>query len=408
MKKAILLALPLYLLAGNLDQLLNETIDNQLVNSSKYNVESIKEQYNSVQNSYMPKLSLGATYSNTNKESAANADSSIVSFAKIDYTLYDGGAKSNRYKSLESAIQSGEENINSLKNKLSLEVITLYYNYLSLQASKNAIIQEIKTLNAQQIRLEQFLKAGTTTEDEVQKIISRVQSANVALHQIELNLQTIIHNLTYLTNKDVSISSGSQIKIVKDKNLFDLRSDIKALELDLDKLKADALSKKSADLPTITLDNTFYKYNMDYENKAYENNIDTQNIFKLNLTWKLFDFGATDDAYNSQYKLYLGAKSNYEYEKSKASVDLKLAIKAHKIAQMQIKSASLALKAANATYESIEAKYQNGLVENVAYLEALSEKSNAMSQLESAKNNLEIKKANIIYHSGKNLWEFVQ
>jgi outer membrane protein TolC len=356
----------------------------------------------------MPKVTLGATYSNTNKETASTADTSLTSYAKIDYTLYDGGAKNNKYKSLESSIKSGEKNINSLKNKLSLEVITLYFNYLSLHANKDATKQEIKTLQAQQKRLEEFLKAGTTTEDEVQKITSRVHSANVTLHQIELSLQTILHNLSYLTNKETTITNGSKINMIEDKNLFDLRSDIKALELDLDKLKANAKASKSSNLPLVTLDNTFYKYNMDYDNTAYDNGLDTQNIFKVNLSWKIFDFGATNDTYNSNYKLYLGAKSNYEYEKSKANVDLKLAIKAHKIAQMQIESASLALQAANATYHSIESKYQSGLVDNVAYLEALSEKSNAVSQLQNAKNNIEIKKANILYHSGKNLWEYVK
>jgi outer membrane protein TolC len=408
MKKLLFLTLPLYVFAGNLNQLLDETINNQLVQSSKYNVDAIKESYKSVQNSYMPKVTLGATYSNTNKETASTADSSLVSYAKIDYTLYDGNAKNNKYKSLESSIKSGEKNINSLKNKLSLEVITLYFNYLSLQANKEATKQEIKTLHAQQQRLEKFLKVGTTTEDEVQKITSHVHSANVTLHQIELSLQTILHNLSYLTNKETTITNGSKITLIEDKNLFDLRSDIKALELDLDKLKANAKASKSSNLPLVTLDNTFYKYNMDYDNTAYDNGLDTQNIFKVNLAWKIFDFGATNDTYNSNYKLYLGAKSNYEYEKSKANVDLQLAIKAHKIAQMQIESTSLALKAANATYNAIESKYQSGLVNNVAYLEALSEKSNAISQLQNAKNNLEIKKANILYHSGKNLWEYVK
>jgi outer membrane protein TolC len=61
-----------------------------------------------------------------------------------------------------------------------------------------------------------------------------------------------------------------------------------------------------------------------------------------------------------------------------------------------------------ATFKSIESKYQNGLVDNVSYLEALSEKSAAISQLETAKNNLEIRKAMVVYHKGLNLWENVQ
>jgi hypothetical protein len=47
-------------------------------------------------------------------------------------------------------------------------------------------------------------------------------------------------------------------------------------------------------------------------------------------------------------------------------------------------------------------------VDNVAYLEALSERSNAQSALETALYDLEIKKANIIYHSGKNLQEYIK
>jgi len=147
---------------------------------------------------------------------------------------------------------------------------------------------------------------------------------------------------------------------------------------------------------------------MNYDNSAYASLPDTQNVFKLNVNWKIFDFGATDDAFKSNYKKYLSSKSNLEYEKIKANVDLKLAIKAYEIAKLQIKSASLALDAANATYNSIESKYKNGLVENVTYLEALSEKSAAISILEKAKNDLEIKKAMIVYYSGLNVWENVQ
>ena len=41
-------------------------------------------------------------------------------------------------------------------------------------------------------------------------------------------------------------------------------------------------------------------------------------------------------------------------------------------------------------------------------LESLSEKSDALSQLKTSQNELEIKKANIIYHSGKKLQEYIK
>mgnify|MGYP000376199202 CR=1 FL=1 len=407
MKKLLLITLPLYMAAGNLSVLLDNTIENKLVESSIYNVESVKKQYESVKGNYKPQISIGTTYSTTNEETAAIADSSFVSYGKIDYVIYDGGAKENIYDSMESNINSAKQSLVSLKNKLALEVINLYYNYLSLKASKKATLQEIKTLSAQQNRLEQFLKAGTTTSDEVEKIISRVQSAHVTLSQIELDMTTLVHKLKYLTNKDSMVEEGSIINFNKsDKTLK--RADIKSLEASTKALKQNALASKGAKYPTLTLKNTFYKYDMNYENTAYESDVDNQNVLKLNLNWKIYDFGATDDTFDSNHKKYLSSKSNLEYEKIKSNVDLDLAKKSYEIAKLQIKSASLALKAANATYESIESKYQNGLVENVSYLEALSEKSAALSQLERAKNDLEIKKANILYHSGLNVWEYAK
>lgn len=407
MKKIVFLILPLYLLSGNLSTILTDTLHNKLVESSSYGVASSINEYNSIKAQYKPQINIGSTYTKTNEETASVADSSIVSYAKIDYVLYDGGAKNNRYKALKSNIKASKENVMALKNNLALEVVQLYYNYLSLDASKKAKVQEIKTLQAQKTRLENFLRAGTTTQDEVEKIISRVQSAKVVLSQIQLDMETILHNLTYLANKQHKIEDGSCI-ILKKNMKNENRPDIKVLEYETQVLKENAKVSMSSNYPIVTLDNTFYNYDMNYDNSAYDSLPDTQNVFKLNVNWKIFDFGATDDIFKSNYKKYLSSKSNLEYEKIKANVDLKLAIKAYKIAKLQIKSASLALDAANATYNSIESKYKNGLVENVTYLEALSEKSAAISILEKAKNDLEIKKAMIVYYSGLNVWENVQ
>jgi len=106
-------------------------------------------------------------------------------------------------------------------------------------------------------------------------------------------------------------------------------------------------------------------------------------------------------------KRYLALKSQYKYEKNAMDVDLKLAYKSYSIAKMKIKSARASLKSANTTFDAVEAKYQNSLIDNVAYLEALSEKYNALSVLKSTLYDLEVKRANIIYHSGKDLINYI-
>ena len=408
MKKLYFIFLtPLFLYSQNLEELVNLSIQNKLVDSSIQNLDSIKDEYRSVKSSYLPSLDVGAGHSITDNETASLAKNSSKAYASLNYVLYDGGKKSDIYDSYESTIKSADESVLALKNEIALNVINYYYDYLSNISKKEAKIKEIEQLDSQLQRLSRFLDAGTTTEDEVQKIISRLENAKVVLQEIELNMQTIVHNLEYITGQEVNIQSGSSISEFKSDNEKDLRFDLKSIEFDLQTKLANSRSEKSAYLPTITLDNTYTYYDNNYEGN-YSNDLEHQNILSANLKWNLFSFGKTKYKYESKYKEYLSEKSKFEYEKNKADTDLKLALKAYDISKLKIKSAEANVKAADATFYVIKSKYENGLIDNVAFLESLSEKSDALSQLKTSQNELEIKKANIIYHSGKKLQEYIK
>ena len=408
MKKLYFIFLtPLFLYSQNLEELVNLSIQNKLVDSSIQNLDSIKDEYRSVKSSYLPSLDVGAGHSITDNETASLAKNSSKAYASLNYVLYDGGKKSDIYDSYESTIKSADESVLALKNEIALNVINYYYDYLSNISKKEAKIKEIEQLDSQLQRLSRFLDAGTTTEDEVQKIISRLENAKVVLQEIELNMQTIVHNLEYITGQEINIQSGSSISEFKNDNEKDLRFDLKSIEFDLQTKLANSRSEKSAYLPTITLDNTYTYYDNNYEGN-YSNDLEHQNILSANLKWNLFSFGKTKYKYESKYKEYLSEKSKFEYEKNKADTDLKLALKAYDISKLKIKSAEANVKAADATFDVIKSKYENGLIDNVAFLESLSEKSDALSQLKTSQNELEIKKANIIYHSGKKLQEYIK
>lgn len=409
MKKTVLIFLiPLLAWSQNLEELVSLSIQNRLVESSQNSLESIQKEYDSVQSGYMPKVDVGANYSTTNKETASIADKSSTTYASINYKLYDGGKKYDVYKSYESTIKSNKESHEALKNEIALEVTNYYFNYLSYIAAKDAKQKEIEQLQSQHSRLGNFLAVGSTTEDELEKIISRVEIANVDLHEIELNIQTILHNLEYIVGQKVVIDSGSSLQELEAATKEALRYDIKALEYDLQTLLSNAKSEKSGYLPTVTLDNTYSYYDKEFKNSTFNTNLDEQNIFSVNLKWNIFSFGETQNKYESKYKQYLSLKSKYEYEKNRANVDLQLALKAYDISKMKLQSAQLGLKAANSTFELVKSQYENGLVDNVAFLESLSEKYSALSVLEKSKNDLEIKKAYIIFHSGKDLIGYIQ
>ena len=400
---------PIFLYSQNLEELVNLTIENRLVESSKQNLDALKDEYKSVQRGYLPKLDAGASYSINEHEYQNAPKKQANAYGSINYMLYDGGKKYDIYDGYETNIKSGEKSLDALKNNLSLTVIQYYFDYLSLEAKKDAKQKEIEQLTAQEDRIGRFYNAGTTTEDELQKIVSRLQNAIVELQEIELNIITITHNLEYITGTQVSITDGSKLEDINNLIQKNPRFDIQALDFVTQSKQSVAQAQKSGYYPTVTLDNTFNYYDNNYDQKSNDTDINNhQNIASANMKWNLFSFGQTKYQYESKQKEYLASRSNFEYEKNKADVDLQLALKSYNIAKAKIKSTEATLKAAQSAYEIIKSKFENGLIDNVAFLQSLTEKYDAISQHKKAINDLEVKKATIIYHSGEKLQEYIR
>ncbi|MBU3014947.1 TolC family protein [Poseidonibacter lekithochrous] len=409
MSKYVLLGLtfPILLFSESLDDLIKMSLVNKNIEASKMSNESIKKEYDSVKKGYLPSLSVGGAYTDVAHETASAANNSLNAYVDLSYSLYDGGKKDLTYKTYKSRINSSSEDLISLKNNVTLDVIDHYFNYLTNKAAKEAKNTEIEQLNAQFDRLSKFLDAGTTTSDEVDRIVSNMEKANVELQEIELNIQTILHELEYITGQRVTISDGSFIEIKNEEAT--LRNDIKSLKHSVQTQLLNAKNVKTTNKPQVNLDNKYTYYDHNYNSDTYADQaLRDQNVFAVNVEWKLFDFNSNKTAYDAAYKSFLSAKSKYEYEKNRADVDLSLAKKSYDINKLKIKSAEASLKAAISTYDVTKNKYENGLVNNVSYLEALSDKSEAQSALWAVKNALEISKANLIYQNGKNVWEYVK
>lgn len=409
-KRVVLgLSLPILLFSESLNDLIEMSLKNKNIISTEKSVESIEDKYKSVKRGYLPELSVGGAYTDVSHETASYANNAVNAYVDLSYSLYDGGKKNLTYKSYESQIKASKEDLSTLKNEVSLDVIEHYYNYLTYVSQKEAKLKEIEQLNAQHKRLSKFLDVGTTTIDELDRIVSNLETAKVELHELDLNIQTVLHELEYITGQRVNIEDGSYLEVTNEEN--ELRNDIKSLEHTVQTNFIEAKNVKTVDNPQITLDNKFTYYDNNFNSATYDSsdsNIDKQNVFSVNLKWNIFNFGSTKAAYDSSHKSFLSSKSKLEYEKNKASVDLNLAQKSFDIAKLKIKSAQAAVRAAVSTYDVVKNKYENGLVDNVSYLEALSDKSDSESSLSESKYNLEVRKANLMYQKGKNVWEYVK
>jgi len=402
-----LLCFPLFLYSYTLEELVEVSHQNRVIEAATHGVHAKEKVYESTKSSYLPTIEIGGTYQNTYEETPAMAKNSLRAQASLRYTIYDGGKRGALYDQLLMGVDAQKENLEALKNTISLDVTRLYFEYLSLNADKEATHQEITQLQAELERLEMFYKTGSVTRDEVDKIDSRLKSANVALHEIELAIQTVVHTLEYYTVQEVkSIEAGSSLQL-PEVDAGEVRPDIKALELEAQSVMYEAQTKKSENYPSIFFDNTwsYTKYYFDVE-PTTRFLVNNQNIATLNVAWNILDFGATQKSYEAKQYEYLSKKASLEHEKNKAEVDYRLAKKAYEIAKLKIEATKATLDATRATYELIKLKYQNGTIDNVAYLQALSEKYDAQRGYERAKNDLEVKKAEVLFYGGQTIKEF--
>lgn len=405
-KLGLLYCLPLFLSAGNLPLLVELALKNPLVESSLYTLEASKNKSASVSNGYLPSLTIGATQSFNQEEMATSPDKSTTGYAKLSYVIYDGGKRSALIDQQEALVKSASYSLESVKNEVALKVIYNYYAYLSTLSNKEALEQKLEQINAEKYRLEKFLSVGSATADELQKILSSIEQTKVQLLQNELSLRNISNTLEYLSSQKVSVEAGSTLLLPQEQEKQ--RFDILALEAAAKSAKYQAAIAKAPSLPTLSIDDTYSRFNYDYSNKAYDGGYDRQNTLALNVQWKIFDFGSTRDAYEAAYKEYLAKQSQLSYEKNRAKASLNSAHNGYEIALKKVESSQARLKAATMTYELIQKKFQNGIVNNVVFLDALSDKYSAISELQTSIYDVEYQKAVVLFEMGKEIKGAIQ
>ena len=407
MKKLIFIYLyPLFSFAGNLDQLLNLAEQNKKVEASRYTLEATKEKEYATKSGYMPNLSLGANQTFNQEKNISTPEKSTTGLATLAFTVYDGGKREASFEQQKALIKSATFSLASIQNNISLDVIYYYYNYLSTLSSKESTTQKMQQLEAERYRLEKFLSVGSITADELQKIVSSIEQTKVDLLTLDNTLNNISNTLEYLTGREIIVEKGSTLVFKDAKKEEPKRFDILALEQSIQSTKAEAKIAKAPNRPTIIIQDTYSQYDFDYP--VATNNLDHQNSIQLLLEWKIFDFGSTSANAQAAYLNYLSKNSELEYEKYKAKASFKNAQNSYKTSLAKIEAAKAKLQASEMTYELIKKKFQQGIVDNVNYLDALSDKFNSNTQLQTALNEVEYQKAVLLYEMGENIKGAIQ
>jgi outer membrane protein TolC len=126
---------------------------------------------------------------------------------------------------------------------------------------------------------------------------------------------------------------------------------------------------------------------------------DQQNQLMLSFSLNLYDSSSSNKK-QSAILAKMAKKEQLNYAISKEKIDFSLATKKLATQRAKIDSVKSALDMAVSVYEIILTKYQNGVVDNITYLDALSKKTINQSLYIQALNNYEIAKADYYFSSG--------
>lgn len=154
-------------------------------------------------------------------------------------------------------------------------------------------------------------------------------------------------------------------------------------------------------LPTISINNSLKKQKyLDYD-EIYNDKLNNQISLQINIP--IFDFGKISKDKEASQLETLALNKEIEYKEKSIQIERKLALKSLESSKVKLDSAIAALEATNTTYEFSKKRFDANLISYTEYLTELTKKQDANYRIILAKNDIELKKANLAFALGIDL-----
>ncbi len=408
MKKIFYLLMPVMLFGVDLKVLIDHAENSDLAKSYGYEAESARSAESAVTRAYLPKITAAYTQQSVDEKGSFESGKTTVGNLTATVVLFDGFRRENMMDEKEAATLSAEYSEKHFKQNQTLNVINLYYTCLSLEEELKAKEQKGKQLEAEVSRLEKFYRAGSVSLDVVERMKASKAMNDYELHTYRLNLDKARAALETLTGVGIDTLERST---VVDPGVYEYRdrNDIKAMEMSVKSLDYKARQSHADYLPTLFIEDSYSTFEYDDFNPAFPvDMVEKQNKITMGVSLTLFDFFAKSKEKEAVMMQKMKLQSQYAYQKDKAKRDLALAYQSLQTAKSSIEAAHARMSAADKTYEYVNKKFRANVVDNVTYLDALSEKYEAQAMYNRALNNYEYEKAAYYFYASKDIKEFVR
>jgi len=415
MKILVILLLPLFVFAQShgLKIFINSASKtNGLIKAKEINIKAKREQVEAAKSAYWPTVDIGADYSALSPNYLVSPGQVGNAYASVSMDLYDGGRKDALLRAKDFEHEASLFEKSAFEKSITLEIVRHYYGIQTLKATINALRERSKELKAQINRVKKFRGAGLATVEDIDKLTAVYENNNFTLENAKLSLETSEENL-----KLISGISAKQLKrnyFKEPRHIhFEVFENIKMLQANASAIGENANAIDAGYLPQVNLSDTYHKSHFDDLVTAPGMSgdgflIDHQNKLMVSVNMRLFDNGKMSKESEAVKYQKLSLLSQIEHAKREQRMNYKLAGRSLKTTRTKLKSSKSALKAAQSTYSVIRQKFEVGLVDNIAFLDALAQRTLADARYKETVYDYEVRKSIYYYYAGKDPKEFIR
>ncbi len=415
MKALLLLCLPLFVLAqsyGLKHFIESASKTNGLIEAKKLTVKSKEQEVEAAKSAYWPTVDVGADYSFQSPNYIVSPGQTGNVFVSANLNLYDGGRKDALLRSKGFEHEASLFEKSAFEKSITLEIARHYYGIQSLKATLHALRERAKELKAQIDRVKKFKLTGLATQEEVDKLQSVYEGNQYTIENTKLAIETSEENLKLISGLPAKHLKRNYF--LEPKNVrFEWFETIKILQANANAVGENAKAIEAGYMPQVNLSDTYHKSHFDDlvsmpggSGEAFL--VDHQNKVGVSVNMRLFDKGKMGKESEALRYRKLALLSQLTQAKKEQRMNFNLAKENLRTSRAKMKSAKSGLKAATSTYTVLKQKFEVGLADDIAYLDALAAKTLAEARYKESVYDYEVKKSIYYYYAGKDPKEFIR
>ncbi len=407
----VITLLPLALTAQtvSLKTLITRAEHNDLARAKAMNVRAKAREIDAAASAYAPTVDIGLSHRITSPITRQSPGTTSAAFVRASMNLFDGGRRGHTIEAKRYEHQAALFEKQAFARSTALNVVRQYFTLKKLRANLTALRQRAHELQAQLKRIRKLKTAGMATASMVEKLKAAYEDNAYRIENTQLAIESSRENLKLLSG--ITPRHLARNYFVEPHHVsfrvFEATRAMRAQAAAIGK-SADAIS--AAYSPQVNASYTYSRTEFsDLAPGVPPASLpDHSHTFELNVGMRLYDGGAIghkSEAVRYQ-KLALEAKIRHVIKEQK--MNYRLARKRLRALQTQIRSARAALAAARSSYQAVKKRFEAGVVDNVTYLDALSQRTMAEARYQATRYDYEIAKAVYYFYAGQNLKRYLR